>query len=167
MYDSWDDDLDFTISDGDQYVLFSLNETLCAIPSSEVIEIVEYPPLTTIPMANEAIMGVANIRGNIIGIIDISMILWGFQTPITPHTSVIIVRIGIEDEYMMVGLLVDEILEVDTFNPNDFLERPSFGFKIDKKYISSIAHYKENYLMVLDLNHLIDVEKLAEPKGKQ
>lgn len=167
MYDSWDDDLDFTISDGDQYVLFASNQTMFALPSTEVIEIVEFPPITTIAMANSAITGVANIRGNIIAIIDISAILWDASTTITPHTSVIIVRLKHEEEYLLVGLIVDEILEVDTFNPEHFLERPPFGFKIDKKYISSIAQYKENYLMVLDLKHLIDIEKLAEPKGKR
>lgn len=165
MNDAWDDDLDFTLKEGDQFVLFLSDQTLFALPSADVVEIIEFPPITTIAMINPSILGVANIRGNIIGIIDMARLIWGHPTSLTPRTSVIIVRLHVEDEILSIGLIVDEILEVETFNPSDFLECPPFGLKIEKKYIQSIIAYKENYIMLLDLKNLLNIHSLSEPKG--
>ncbi|MDD5051278.1 MAG: chemotaxis protein CheW [Sulfuricurvum sp.] len=160
----WDDedDLDLSIKEGDQYLLFYSNEVLFGISSAKVVEIVEYPVITKVPMTNNAVLGVANIRGNIVGVIDLSIILWNNATSVSARTSLVIVTIEINDEYLNVGLVVDEIFEVDSLPQTDILNRPPFGLTIDKKYIDSIATYKNSYLMLLNLSNVLNVEYLSQ-----
>lgn len=160
-YEDWDDDFDFSIAQGEQFVLFFLNESLFALESHRVVEIVEYPSITTMPTSHKAICGVANIRGSITGIIDLGKLVWGIKTVMTPHTSVVIVSHEAHGQKFNAGLIVDEVLEVDAFEPSDFLEKPQFGFTIDKKFIKSISTYKQNNLILLDLTCILDVDILA------
>lgn len=164
MYDDWDEDLDFTISEGEQYVLFSSNDTMLALPSSNVVEIIEYPLITAIPLANESVLGVANVRGNIVGVIDLSKRIWDRFTPITNRTSLIIVRLDKEEYTLSAGIVVDEILEVESVSEKMFIEPPSFGLTIDKGFIESIIQYKEEYLILLDLPKLLTLETLSQIK---
>jgi purine-binding chemotaxis protein CheW len=157
-----DDDLDLAIKEGEQYLLFYSKETLFAISSSHITEIVEYPAITKVPMTHEAILGVANIRGSIVGIIDLSVLLWKQATLLTPRTSVIIIQTQNEGEKVNIGLLVDEIFEVDNLPESDIIVRPPFGLTIDKKYIASISPYKNEYLMLLNMENILDIETLSE-----
>ena len=160
--DTWEDDLDLTIKEGDQYLLFYLDEILFAMGSAAVAEIVEYPPITKVPMMNSSVLGVANIRGSIVGIIDLSLLLGMKATVVTPKTSVIIVHTQTNGEKIDIGLLVDEIFEVDNLHPDSILKCPPFGLSIDKKFIASMAMYKTSYLMLLDMDKVLDIEHLSE-----
>lgn len=162
-----DDDLDLTIKEGEQYLLFYSKETLFAVNSADIAEIVEYPAITKVPMSHKAILGVANIRGSIVGVIDLSVLLWSQTTHLTPRTSVIIMHTHNEGEKINIGLLVDEIFEVDNLPQSDIIVRPPFGLTIDKKYIASIAPYKNEYLMVLDMESVLDIETLAKGETVQ
>lgn len=164
MYDDWDEDLDFTISEGEQYVLFTSNNTFLGLPSSNVIEIIEYPLITAIPLAHESVLGVANVRGNIVSIIDISKRIWNRFTPITKRSSLVIVRLETEEQPLLVGVVVDEILEVESMMETTFIDRPPFGLTIDKKFISSISKNKEEYLILLNLPELLNLDILSKIK---
>lgn len=164
MYDDWDEDLDFTISEGEQYVLFSSNNTLLGLPSSSVIEIVEFPMITPIALAHPCVLGVANIRGNIVAVVDTSKRIWDHFTPITKRTSLILLKMENEESPLSVGIVVDTILEVESMLESGFIDRPPFGLSIDKKYIAAITQYKEEYLILLELQELLHLETLSRIK---
>lgn len=162
-----DDDLDLSIKEGEQYLLFYSNETLFAISSASVAEIVEFPSITKVPMMHKAILGVANIRGSIVGLIDLSVRIWEKETILTPRSSIIIIHTQTKEEKVDIGILVDEIFEVDNLPEADILNCPSFGFTIDKKFIASIASYKNDYLMILDIPNILDIDHLASGEISQ
>lgn len=164
MYDDWDEDLDFTISEGEQYLLFTVHETLLALPSTDVVEIVEFPIVTPIPLAHPSVLGVANIRGNIIAIVDTAKRVWDHSTPISKRTSLIIIRIESEESLLLAGIVVDEILEVESMLETNFITPPAFGLSIDKEYVASIARYKEEYLIILEPKELLNLEVLSQIK---
>jgi len=83
-------------------------------------------------------------------------------TIVTPKTSVIIVHAQTNGENIDIGLLVDEIFEVDNLHPDSILKCPPFGLSIDKKFIASMATYKTSYLMLLDMDKVLDIEHLSQ-----
>ncbi|HEX7338795.1 MAG TPA: chemotaxis protein CheW [Rhodanobacteraceae bacterium] len=64
------------------------------------------PPVTSIPSTRPWLLGIANVRGNLIAIVDLKQFLFGQRTHATGHARVLVVRQNGGD----VGLLVDELL---------------------------------------------------------
>lgn len=64
------------------------------------------PPVTSIPSTRSWLLGVANVRGNLIALVDLKQFLFEQRTHVTGHARVLVVR----QSGGNVGLLVDELL---------------------------------------------------------
>ncbi|NOQ30793.1 MAG: chemotaxis protein CheW [Helicobacteraceae bacterium] len=153
-----------SIGDGEQYLLFLSGGDIYAVESSSVSEIVEYEEPTIVPMVSSYIKGVTNIRGNIMGVVDLLDRLSLGSTSVTTKTSYAIVkkRLDTDNDFSMdIAIMIDEVYEVDYISTADFKDTPEFGAKIDKKFISNMATYKDEYIAVLNIENLLDISELS------
>ena len=79
---------------------------------SEVNEILTMPSLTVVPGTQPWMLGVANVRGNLVALIDLRNFIEGQRTQMTDSTRVLVVR----QHGGSVGLLIDEVLGQRSFN---------------------------------------------------
>lgn len=79
---------------------------------SEVNEILTMPALTVVPGTQSWMLGVANVRGNLVALIDLRKYIEGTPTVMTDSTRVLVVR----QHGGSVGLLVDEVLGQRSFS---------------------------------------------------
>lgn len=90
---------------------FSLGGLKLVAPLDEVVELLTYPSLSRVPGTKKWVKGIANIRGNLLPVMDLSGYLTRKSTPLTVTTRVLVVRhAGIYS-----GLLVDEVLGLKHF----------------------------------------------------
>ena len=88
---------------GARYLVSSINE---------VNEILTFPSLTIVPGTRQWLLGVANVRGNLVPVIDLRQYLEGERTQVTDSSRVLLVRqLG-----GSVGLLIDEVLGQRNFS---------------------------------------------------
>ena len=88
---------------GTRYLVSSINE---------VNEILTLPPLTIVPGTRPWLLGVANVRGNLVPVIDLRQYIEGERTQLTDSSRVLLVRqLG-----GSVGLLIDEVLGQRNFS---------------------------------------------------
>jgi twitching motility protein PilI len=88
---------------GPHYLVSSINE---------VNEILTMPALTFVPGTRGWLLGVANVRGNLVPVIDLKQYLEGERTSLTDSSRVLLVRqLG-----GSVGLLIDEVLGQRSFS---------------------------------------------------
>jgi twitching motility protein PilI len=88
---------------GMHYLVSSINE---------VNEILTLPPLTIVPGTRGWLLGVANVRGNLVPVIDLKQYLEGERTQVTDSSRVLLVKqLG-----GSVGLLIDEVLGQRSFS---------------------------------------------------
>ncbi len=86
-------------------VVFSIANTRVVAPLNEVCEILNFPPeVTDVPGTHAWMVGVANIRGSLLPIIDLQAFLGGRVTTQGRHNRTLVIRF--QDKF--VGLLVDE-----------------------------------------------------------
>lgn len=96
-------------------VVFRLGEHRLTIGITEVEEILTLPASTPVPGAHDWLIGMANVRGNLVTIVDLGWFLFGSRTPITTRTRLILTRL--QGRYA--GLIVDEVFGQRHFNRAD------------------------------------------------
>ena len=104
-----------------QLSLFYLDDTLCGININQVQEINEDLTITKVPLSPDYVMGIMNLRGQIITVINLAMKIGLSPSTITPVSRVVIVSSN--GEY--IGLLVDKIADVITIPKNKIAESPA------------------------------------------
>lgn len=137
--------------DGNQFVVFSLNEQLYAFFIEEVVEILRVPSITSIPGINPYIEGVINLRGNIIPIVNLHK---RFQLP-TPEKNKKNRIVIVQGKNENIGLLVDKINMVTKFD-EEHVEPVSNNQTIEEDIVIYYAKHKEQVIGVLNLEKVLD-----------
>jgi chemotaxis signal transduction protein len=90
------------------------------IKATEVSEIIRPLSLTPVPMGPDHIMGLANVRGQIVCIINPSKVMQlpAINSEVTPHTRFVLLR----HAKMHLGMWVDSVHELYRINSNQIPE---------------------------------------------
>ena len=160
--DEFDDENDELLnSNTSQNFFFYCGGVLYAIPILNVNEIIEYQHITKVPLMQSYVLGITNIRGSIVGVIDLRDRFDGVSTIIDKKTALVIVNIMHDNIRYNVALLVDEIYEVDGTDDNSITKVPAFGTKVKNTYIASIARYDKKEVYLLNINKILDIDELS------
>lgn len=145
-----------------KYVSFTVGHEYYGIPIDEVRQIIRLPKVTRVPKMPPFVLGISNLRGSVLPIIDLSLRL-GYPEPCvnSEDTRVIVTeRRGLE-----IGFVVESVSEVkatESGSYEDFPELP--GGSADKKFITGILkmHTKDGtrLVQVLDSQELVNIEGL-------
>lgn len=146
-----------------QYLFFKLDDEVYAINSYNVLEVVDFKPIQKVPHTNDCIKGITNIRGELVAVVDPNIRFGKESCAITKRTSFIIMKVVDKKtkENVSIALLVDLILEVDNILSTDILDAPEFGTKIEKRFVKNIIKYKNDYVCVLKISLVLDVNELS------
>ncbi|MDJ0531905.1 MAG: chemotaxis protein CheW [Xenococcaceae cyanobacterium MO_207.B15] len=135
------------------YLIFRLHDLLYGIETSLVKEIFQLPEISPIPEAPPDIIGILNLRGTILPIMHLDRRLGQPIQECTPSDSVIV----IEWHMIQVGIVINEVLDVQTI-PNTFIEtEPDYGREkhINTAFISGIATVADKTIILLNSEALI------------
>ena len=149
------------INQDNQFFLFLSNQEIYAVEALEVIEIVEYQNITKVPMMSRFVKGVTNVRGNIIAVLDLLDRFGVESATILDKTSLAILKKEHDGKYIQIAIIIDEVYEVDNIPQNDIEETPTFGTKIDKKFIKSMAKYNGEYIPILDIDSILNIDEIS------
>ena len=90
---------------------FRLGEANLVAPLSEVREMLPYPALTTVPGAKPWVKGIANIRGNLLPIMNLPGYLGQDSAAVTQQARVLVIH----DDDIYAGLIVDAVYGLQHF----------------------------------------------------
>ena len=144
-----------------QYLLFYLKEEIYAIEALTTSEIVEYSQITKVPRMNSYVKGVTNIRGNIVTVIDLLDRFGLGVSEIGPKSSIVVLHYKSEDQVTQLGIIIDEVYEVDDIETSNIKAAPEFGSIIDRKFISNMGKYRGEYIAILDTQAILDSKELS------
>lgn len=138
----------------------TLGKELYAMSVLNVREIIRPLDISPVPRAPAEFLGVINLRGKIVSVVDLR-IKFGLEfTGRTDRTCIIVVQTDVQGGgQKMTGLLVDEVQEVINLNLSDVEEAPSFGTTVETSYIQGLAKTKEGVTILLDLQRLLGESK--------
>ena len=148
-----------------QYLLFYAGGDIYAIEALTTSEIVEYSHTTKVPVMPSFVRGVTNIRGNIVPVIDLLDRFGLGKSEINPKTSIVVMNYKINDRVIQIGIIIDEVYEVDDIYTQQIKEAPEFGAKVDKRFILRMGKYQGNYIAILNTQTILDVNELSKLAG--
>jgi len=142
------------------YLSFKIGSEYYAANVSYVHNIIEYTDITKIPDMPVYMLGVINLRGQVLPVID-SRIKFGISnTEITTSTCILVMEVQLEDKQVFVGTLVDGVNEVLEISDEDIKESPSIGTTIRNDFISGVYHDDEKFIMLLEMNKILASDEL-------
>lgn len=97
---------------------FRLGGWRFVVPMGDVLEILTCPPMSRVPRAKPWVKGVANVRGNLLPIMDLNGYL-GRPLVVLGRSSRVLV---VDQEGVFAGLLVDEVLGLRHFFRDEWVE---------------------------------------------
>ena len=108
-------------------------------------------------------LGFANLRGEIIGLIDLR-VKFGFKAEFTPFTTVIV----FETQSGLLGAITDRILKIARFEKDNIEFKPHIKTRIPQDYLIGICKNEEDDAILIHLQKILnedDWNKIKELKA--
>ncbi|MES2731566.1 MAG: chemotaxis protein CheW [Bacteroidota bacterium] len=145
-----------------QLIVFRLGGEEYGVSIKQVKEIVIMPPVARIPLTPPYVKGVANVRGNILAIIDLAE-KFGFAADAEPTAdskpSYILVM---ESENLKMGIMVKEVPSTLSVNSDQIDYSPSIihDSSIESNYIKGIVRAGSRLIILIDMYKVVSKEAL-------
>ena len=144
-----------------QYLTFTLAQELFGVDIHAVREIIEYGRLTSVPMMPPSILGVINLRGAVVPVIDLGLRFGGKATVIGPRTCIVILEIASRDGLRVIGMVVDAVNEVLELGSGQIEPPPSFGNRIRADFIRGMGKLDDRLVVLLDVGRVLSDGEIA------
>jgi len=141
-----------------QCVTFRLDEEIYGINVMLVQEVLRVTDIAPVPGAPNYVIGIINLRGNVVTVIDTRM-RFGLPPREFDDTTRIVI---IETENQTVGIVVDSVSEVVDIYSNEIETAPNVGNDETARYIEGVVSRGEELLILVDLNKLLTDDEWAE-----
>lgn len=142
-----------------QWVTFKLADETYGINVMQVQEILRMTEIAPVPGAASYVVGIINLRGNVVTVVDTRL---RFSLPPyqeTDDTRIIILEIG----QSIVGMLVDKVSEVVYLNESEIDTAPHLTNEDSSRFIQGVVSNDKDLLILLDTNKLLSQEEPADP----
>ncbi len=145
-----------------QYLTFGVDGEEYAIGILQVREIIGHRTPTTVPMAPDYVIGVINLRGSVVPVVDLAVKFGLPGVAITKRTCIVIVDVEVGDEFTMTGILVEGVHAVIDLPPADIEEPPSFGTGAAGQYLLGMGTIGDRFVPILDIDRVLTEDGVLE-----
>jgi len=133
--------------------LYVGDQSFC-IELNRIREIRRWEPITMLPHSPAFVLGVVNLRGAVIPIIDLAAKLGFPSLEPTKRNVIIICNLGNQ----VIGLLVESVSEILTVNLSELKEAPRVKEDETNRAIRGVISIKEDMIRVIDLESMMDID---------
>ena len=137
-----------------EYIAFGLAGETYAVPIGQLAEILRPPPITEVPRAQRAVVGVVSVRGRLVTVVDLRTRIRLPTGPVDRRSRILLVNSGTEH----IGFLVDDVQQVWRLAPDE-IEASSVLGGDQAAHIAGIgrpAGVEGTVLILLDLRPLAE-----------
>ncbi|GLX83173.1 chemotaxis protein CheW [Thalassotalea eurytherma] len=143
-----------------QWVTFKLDSETYGINVMQVQEVLRHTEIAPVPGAPGYVLGIINLRGNVVTVID-TRARFGLESgEVTDNTRIVI----IESEKQVIGIMVDSVAEVVYLKASEIDIAPNVGNDESAKFIQGVSNRDGELLILVDLNKLLTDDEWDELK---
>ena len=150
-----------------QYLSFKLDAELYAINIVRVREVLDLIKITKVPKTPAFMLGVINLRGSVVPVIDLKVKFDMAAIENTRDTCIIIVNVLLNEEYVTLGLLADSVNEVIELAQDEIEPTPRIGARISNDFIKGMGKHNEDFIMILDIDKIFSEQEILQIQPDQ
>ncbi len=145
-----------------KYLSFFLQGQSYGVNVENIVQIIAIPEITPIPHTPFYIKGVFNRSGKITPVMDLRLRLGLPERAYDDRTSIIVIKIPLQNQELIMGMIVDNVLEVIDIH-DEFIDKlPVMSSSIDNDYIEGMAKLKDKVVTLLDSGKILSRKELNE-----
>jgi len=135
---------------GGRYLTFHVADEAYAIAIQDVREIIGLLPITAVPQMPSAVLGVVNLRGRVIPVVDLRVRLGLPGGAPSARTCIVVVDTGAQT-----GLIVDAVEEVVEILGEQIEPPPALCADADAAFVVGLGKLRDQVKIVLDVRRLL------------
>lgn len=143
-----------------QYVTFRLGNELFGVEVTRTREILSLTPVTRVPQTPDYMLGVLNLRGQVVPVVDMRLKLGMANSGETEDTCIIVVEVILDGDSITVGALADAVCEVLELRNDQIEPPPKLGSRLKTEYITGMGKIDEQFIILLNLNRIFSTDEL-------
>ena len=141
-----------------QWVTFKLDNETYGINVMRVQEVLRYTEIAPVPGAPSYVLGIINLRGNVVTVIDTRQRFGLDATEISDNTRIAV----IEADKQVVGIMVDSVAEVVYLRQSEVETAPNVGNEESAKFIQGVCNKNGELLILVELDKMMSEEEWSE-----
>lgn len=151
-----------------KFVIFELNESKFGVPVEQISQITKFDKVFPLPNAPNYVLGVINLRGKIISLIDLEKRLNLRTKPpeLNETKQILFVDLG----YETVGMLIDKVVNLANISSDEVSEDLELiTGQISMEYLKGAALQGDDIIIVLNLDMILseyEIQEIIDVKSK-
>ena len=141
-----------------QWVTFKLDNETYGINVMQVQEVLRYTEIAPVPGAPAYVLGIINLRGNVVTVIDTRQRFGLNPADISDNSRIVI----IEADKQVVGILVDSVAEVVYLRQSEIETAPNVGNDESAKFIQGVCNKNGELLILVELDKMMSEEEWSD-----
>lgn len=144
-----------------QVLTFKLADEVYGVDIMSVREVLDFSSVTKVPHTPEYMVGVINLRGNVVPVVDLKKKFHIGSTVRTVNTCIIIVEVEIDGESTVLGALADSVQEVVDFENDSIEDAPKIGTQLNTAFIAGMAKKDNGFVIILNVDAVFSNTELS------
>lgn len=129
-----------------KHLVFRLGKEFYATPLVYIKEITKLLPVKKVPFMVPYYRGILNLRGQIVSVIDLRL---KFEVPIDKDSNELMTVVETGDG--AIGALVDDIVAVTDFKPEEVTSQTGLKTKINAEFFRGVGRFNDHMINVVDI----------------
>lgn len=136
-----------------KFVTFQLDDEYYAINASSVDEVLRHTEITPVPGAPSFVLGIINLRGDVLTVIDTREVFGLSPRPIDVQSRIVVVEL----EDFVVGVLVDRVAEVVDLHEEAMEPPPNTGDMQATRFMQGVYRHHDELLVLVNFEAIVSL----------
>lgn len=141
-----------------QYVTFRLDEETYGIDVMQIQEVLRFTEIAQVPGAPDYVLGIINLRGNVVTVIDTRRRFGLADADITDASRIVVM----ESDSQVMGILVDSVAEVVYLKASEIETAPNVGNEESAKFIQGVCNKNGELIILVEFDKMLSDHEWAE-----
>lgn len=137
-----------------QFVSLGIGKEVFAVPVDTVHEILDMQPVFRVPETPPHVLGLIDLRGRSVPIIDLRVKLGLPAIPPTETTRILVLEVPLPGRQLVLGLVADRVIEVMGLAASEIEPAPDVGVRWRSDYIAGVGRRGAEFVIIFDLQKL-------------
>jgi len=148
------------------YLTFRLENETFAVSVRKVREVLEYTPITKVPRTPEHLLGVINLRGTVVPVMDLGIKLGLGPRSVKDDTGIVVMEVTLGDETIILGTVVDGVEEVLELTESEIQPPPPLGSQLETEFLLGLGQRDKKFIMLLQMDKVFSTADVISMRGE-